>query len=163
VNVKLQAEDGVYPGIRTDSGEITVTGQDGSAHHLRVHRISEGEFAVETPQGLRPARAARDGDAIWVHFEGRTYRFDIARERGRRRGTPLGDLSSPMPGQVQRVLVAEGDVVTAGQPLMVVEAMKMQLEIKATHAGRVERLLAQPGQQVEAGAPLVELKAEVEA
>jgi biotin carboxyl carrier protein len=63
-----------------------------------------------------------------------------------------------MPGQVQRILVAEGDAVGAGQPLLVVEAMKMQLEVKAPHAGRIRRLLTRAGEQVEAGNPLVELE-----
>jgi biotin carboxyl carrier protein len=62
-----------------------------------------------------------------------------------------------MPGQIQKLLVSPGDQVEAHQPLLVVEAMKMQIEIKAPHAGRVAKLLAAEGEQVEAGVPLVEL------
>ena len=64
-----------------------------------------------------------------------------------------------MPGQVQKILVQAGDAVEAGQALAVVEAMKMQLEIKAPHAGTVKELLAAEGDQVAAGVPLVALEA----
>lgn len=56
-----------------------------------------------------------------------------------------------MPGKVIRVLVAAGDRVEAGQGLMVVEAMKMQNEIRSPKSGSVERLVAKEGQAVTAG------------
>jgi len=60
-------------------------------------------------------------------------------------------LTAAMPGKVIRVLVAEGDEVEAGQGIAVVEAMKMQNEMKAPHAGRVASLKAVAGATVEAG------------
>jgi biotin carboxyl carrier protein len=60
-------------------------------------------------------------------------------------------LASLMPGKVVRVLVAEGDSVEAGQGLVVVEAMKMQNEIKAPKPGRVFKMLAREGATVSAG------------
>jgi biotin carboxyl carrier protein len=59
-----------------------------------------------------------------------------------------------MPGKVVRVLVAAGDVVEAGQGLLVVEAMKMQNEIKAPRSGQVISLTAREGATVAAGEPL---------
>jgi biotin carboxyl carrier protein len=56
-----------------------------------------------------------------------------------------------MPGKVIRVLVKAGDDVEAGQGLVVVEAMKMQNEIRSPKKGKVERLLAKEGQTVNAG------------
>ncbi|HSB13592.1 MAG TPA: acetyl-CoA carboxylase biotin carboxyl carrier protein subunit, partial [Bryobacteraceae bacterium] len=58
---------------------------------------------------------------------------------------------APMPGKVVRVLAAEGDLVEAGQGLLVVEAMKMQNEVKAPKAGRVAALAAREGGTVAAG------------
>jgi biotin carboxyl carrier protein len=58
---------------------------------------------------------------------------------------------APMPGKVIRVLVQVGDRVEAGQGLLVVEAMKMQNEIRSPKSGAVERLLAKQGQLVNAG------------
>jgi len=58
---------------------------------------------------------------------------------------------APMPGKVVRLLVREGDRVEAGQGLLVVEAMKMQNEIRSPKNGSVERVLAKEGQPVNAG------------
>ncbi len=58
---------------------------------------------------------------------------------------------APMPGKVVRVLVEQGQTVEAGQGLIVVEAMKMQNEIRSPKSGKVERLLAQEGQIVNTG------------
>jgi biotin carboxyl carrier protein len=63
-------------------------------------------------------------------------------------------LVSPMPGRVVRVLAAPGTDVAAGQGLVVVEAMKMENELRAPRAGRVAELAVREGQTVEAGALL---------
>jgi len=60
-----------------------------------------------------------------------------------------------MPGKIVRVLVAAGQNVEVGQGLVVVEAMKMQNEIRATKSGQAERLLVREGQTVSAGDPLL--------
>jgi biotin carboxyl carrier protein len=67
------------------------------------------------------------------------------------------EVKSPMPGKVVRALVAVGDVVAAGQPLIVVEAMKMENELKAPRAGTVRELRASDGQAIEAGQTLLVL------
>jgi biotin carboxyl carrier protein len=63
-----------------------------------------------------------------------------------------------MPGQVLRVLVEVGETVEQGQPVMVVEAMKMQLEIAAPHTGVVRSLAVGPGDKVAPGIPLAEIE-----
>jgi propionyl-CoA carboxylase alpha chain len=66
-----------------------------------------------------------------------------------------GSLVAPMPGAVVRVSVAVGDVVAAGEPLLVLEAMKMEHQLVAPEAGVVRAVHAEPGRQVEPGAVLV--------
>jgi biotin carboxyl carrier protein len=66
-------------------------------------------------------------------------------------------LRSPMPGRVVKVLVSVGDEVTAGQPLLVVEAMKMENELKAKATGKVAEIHVTTGQTVEGNAKLVTL------
>ncbi len=157
MEVKLNREGEVFRARRDAPGEITVLGPDEPARSITVLRLPDGSYAVETPTGRHHAEAAREGETIWVRWRGRTYCFQMDRGRGRARDLG-GGLASPMPGQVQKVLVATGDAVETHQPLVVVEAMKMQLEIKAPRAGRVKRLLAAEGDQVAAGAPLVEME-----
>jgi biotin carboxyl carrier protein len=75
--------------------------------------------------------------------------------RGRRHGTLEAEgrqqILAPMPGKIVRVLVQAGEKVQAGQGLLVVEAMKMQNEIRSPKSGTVERLLVKEGQPVNAG------------
>ena len=67
-------------------------------------------------------------------------------------------LRAPMPGMIVRVTVQVGDQVQSGQGLIVMEAMKMENELRATGAGVVKRVLASPGTAVEKGALLLELE-----
>src|SRR6185503_15540284 len=68
-----------------------------------------------------------------------------------------GGLTAPMPGRVVKVLVGEGEEVAAGQPLVLLEAMKMEHAVAAPAAGRVSRLHVRAGDPVDAGAALVAL------
>jgi acetyl-CoA/propionyl-CoA carboxylase, biotin carboxylase, biotin carboxyl carrier protein len=78
-----------------------------------------------------------------------------ARERQERAGQAAGDtISAPMQGTVLRVAVADGDEVTAGQELLVVEAMKMENPLRAPHPGRVTGLQAAAGDTVAQGTVL---------
>ena len=69
-----------------------------------------------------------------------------------------GVVKAPMPGLVVRVEVREGQVVEVGEGLVVVEAMKMENELRASSRGVVEQIHVSPGQRVEKGAPLVTIK-----
>jgi biotin carboxyl carrier protein len=90
------------------------------------------------------------------------YRFEIEARDPRRfsrraaghTGEGFQTLASPMPGKVVRVLVAAGDTVAAGQGILVVEAMKMQNEMKAARAGTVLTMAAKEGVTVVAGETL---------
>ena len=64
-------------------------------------------------------------------------------------------LSSGMPGKIVKVMVAKGDDVIPNQPLLIMEAMKMENEMRAQHAARVKEVLVKPGDSVESGAVLV--------
>ncbi len=78
-----------------------------------------------------------------------------ARSEGLAAGKGPANVTSVMPGKVVRVLVSPGDEVTAGQGLVVVEAMKMENEIAAPKPGKVASVHVEPGRPVEAGATLV--------
>jgi pyruvate carboxylase len=65
---------------------------------------------------------------------------------------------APIPGTVSAILVSEGDTITENQPLMIVEAMKMETKVSASVAGVVESIVVKEGQQVKAGELLISLK-----
>ena len=97
------------------------------------------------------------GGVLVVVIAGRRFEIGIRDpRRWSRKSAGVGaegrqTVTSPMPGKVVRVLVSPGDEVKAGQGLLVVEAMKMQNEMKAAKAGRVVSISAQPGATVGAG------------
>ena len=69
-----------------------------------------------------------------------------------------GVVKSVMPGIVLKVFVAEGDKVESGEPLLILEAMKMENEIQADFAGTVKKIFVEEGQSVEGGDPLFEIE-----
>lgn len=109
------------------------------------------------------ARVEETASALVVVIDG--YRFEIEvrdpRRYGRRSGGAGGEgvatVVAPMPGKVVRVLVAAGETVEAGQGLLVVEAMKMQNEMKAARAGSVLSISAREGDTVTAGEVLARI------
>jgi biotin carboxyl carrier protein len=102
-------------------------------------------------------------DEWGVVANGRRFFAKVESERSRIKaaGKPAtsgdGSVRSPMPGRVVRVLVGEGDVVAAGTPVAVVEAMKMENELAATGDGVVRKVHVAAGATVEGGALLVEI------
>ena len=107
-------------------------------------------------------------DGLDVHVDGvaMPVSFPAARRRGGRQaaaataGAGQHAAVAPMPGRVVKVLVAPGDVVAERQPVAVLEAMKMQNDVRAARAGRVREIRAAEGSLVEAGAVLVVIDAE---
>lgn len=140
--------------------EVTLI-RDGEAFVL------EGQTLVQHNRGrlyltLRDGRtclahAAKVGDVWWVHLNGRTYKWERI-EPGSSGAEDEGGLVAPMPGKVLEVLVAQGDVVEAGTPLMVLEAMKMEHRIVAAADGTVVAVHYEAGDQVAQGAVLLDLE-----
>lgn len=126
----------------------------------------EGVFSiVETERGVWSALV--DGRSFEVIeeegayvVEGERVKTEIVDPRSPRRSLPGSSvegrqtLAASMPGKIVRVLVAEGDTVVRGQGVVVVEAMKMQNEVKSPKDGRVVSLAAVEGTTVNAGAVL---------
>jgi pyruvate carboxylase subunit B len=111
-------------------------------------------------------RISRLSDGTWrIEWRGRQVLVRVADDLAERarlahaaHAGPM-PLRSPMPGMVVKVLVEEGDLVTLEQPLLVVEAMKMQNELAAPVAGKVVNLSVKPGQAVEGDQVLLEIRA----
>lgn len=80
------------------------------------------------------------------------------RNRSRGKADNAGKLVAPMPGLILSVLVNVGDAVEKGQPLVVMESMKMQMQLRSTVSGQVESIQVQPGMQVNKGTTLVVVK-----
>jgi len=154
---------GTYLG---SEGPVTVASRGGSDGMERVsvderelgvsvQRFSDGEMAITFEDG-RVVRTVvtYERDCAWVSVAGQTYRLQEV-EEGAAIEEDMGSLEAPMPGTVLKVDVAVGDVVKAGQTLLVLEAMKMEHEIKAPYDGTVTEIAAIEGAMVNPGKKLV--------
>jgi biotin carboxyl carrier protein len=127
--------------------EVEVAGSRGPLLSLLVEGQSH-EVGLEARPGGYTVLLAGETVAVDLVPSARGAVAPPARAHGPAR------LAAPMPGRVVRVLAADGDEVAAGQGLVVIEAMKMENEIRAPRAGRVLELGVREGQAVEAGALL---------
>ena len=101
-------------------------------------------------------------NTLWVHFEGRTFSLDASAGRKARKkaggGGSSDQVMAPMPGKITKIMLKAGDKVSAGQAVLVMEAMKMEYTLKAEVAGVVESISSQVGDQVVLGKQLVKIK-----
>jgi len=125
----------------------------GSQLSVRVN----GQVVDLTTEGTPPEiGAVASGHRSYVRVESERMR---SAEQAKKTTVTGGDkiVKSPMPGRVVKVLVTKGDVVEVGQGLMVLEAMKMENEVRARIAGTVAEVHVAPGATVEGNAKLVTL------
>jgi biotin carboxyl carrier protein len=98
------------------------------------------------------AYVTADNAKRWVTVNGRSFvltKQTGARKSGGGHHHTAGELTAPMPGQVRAVNVSEGDAVTKGQTLLVIEAMKMEIRIQSPMDGVASRVLVKQGETVE--------------
>jgi acetyl/propionyl-CoA carboxylase alpha subunit len=140
-------------GYRFDRhGRLEVLEVDGERRDALLHRCSPDAVDLEV-DGVR--RTYRVSGGYVNTAEGQVDLVELPRFTDPTAALAAGSLTSPMPGTVLRVSVEEGAEVEARQPLLVLEAMKMEHEITAPAAGTVTELRVTAGAQVEAGAVLV--------
>jgi biotin carboxyl carrier protein len=144
------------------SGRYVLT-IDGARHVVDAVPLDHGAVSLLIDGRSYDVELEEVGDEVQVLVNGQLLVVDVADERALRlRAGAAGftvtgrvTLTAPMPGKVVRVLVAPGAVVTEGQGLLVVEAMKMENELKSPKAGTVIEVFAKEGSAVEANAKLL--------
>jgi len=143
---------GVYR-IAVDGNEFLVDGKKtGRTNYSLI--VDNRSFEIEVDNAE---------DEYRVLVDGRNYHVNLMDERRVRVGGAQSELqlqgrqkvSVPMPGKVIAVLVSTGDAVEKGQGLVIVEAMKMENEVRSPVAGEVKEIRVKPGDAVEGGAVLV--------
>ncbi|MGI5156266.1 biotin carboxylase N-terminal domain-containing protein [Microbispora sp. CA-102843] len=150
---------GVPVRVRGAAGDAEIEVNERSLGRARLERTGSGEAAVTLGGITRRYAVARNRETVWLAEGGRAWpltRHEPGDPKDRAGGALSGDgvVRSPMPGTVLLVKAAEGDRVTAGQPLVVVEAMKMEHTLTAPADGVLAELRARPGQTVELDAVL---------
>ncbi len=140
--VGLDGRDVTVDAARIDGHTLSLL-VGGASHEVTIAADpASGQLAVTV--GVVPLTVTLNGRRQW----GR-------KDEGSRAGSGPQRLTAPMPGKVLRVLVQAGDVVQANRPLIVIEAMKMENELRAARDGMISEIHAREGQSVDRGALLL--------
>jgi len=119
------------------------------------HGATRGELIVREGDRRHRLFAVVSGGRTWVFWDGVTY--EIVDEAGRARQLHMhGAVTAPMPATVTAVNVAAGDLVKQGDVLIVLEAMKMELPIRASGNGTVAAVHCRPGDLVQPDISLID-------
>jgi len=142
---------------------VRLDGESVDARYEEVDRL--GQVALHLGTESHALSIEGDEQSATVSYAGHAYRVELEDEREQaahaaesRRGGRGGDVKAVMPGVVVELLVAVGERVERGQPLLLLEAMKMQNEIAAPMDGCVKALHVSQGQAVPSGARLATLE-----
>lgn len=150
--------------LENKEGRYVYSDKEGSIE-LDIKEISPGILSILVGEKSFLAAVARDKNKIIVALEGFHFEFQeveaTAAERGREEAASSGVIAikAPMPGKVVRVVVSEGEKVRKNQTLAIVEAMKMENEIKAAVEGIIKKIYVAEGELVDSEKPLLELEA----
>ena len=155
IEVVVDGDRAVVNGEATPARLSEITGTP-----IRILSLGERVYRLQVRPGARKGEYTLWLDGHRFDLEALDERTRAIRDLSATKSGPTGPapLVAPMPGMVVRVHVHEGDGVQTGQGLVVMEAMKMENELRAAGAGRVKRVLVSPGTAVEKGSLLLELE-----
>jgi biotin carboxyl carrier protein len=125
----------------------------------KVTPIGNGRYLIEQDSKTEIAYAIASGRETWVFLDGRTFLVSASAAAGTRATTTdeSDALAAPMPATVVRIEVSPGQTVSRDSLLVMLEAMKMELPIRAPRDGRVTAIHCQVGEIVQPGVPLLVL------
>lgn len=134
---------------------------NGEVHEIEIVAVREDSLTFLMSGRPVVAYVAQDGDRSFVSIAGRSYEFSRRSPRRDRTRPAAGgfepQVRSPMPGKILDVKVGEGETVADGQPLVLLEAMKMENALSADGPARVTAVHVAAGELVEVGQLLIEL------
>ena len=127
---------------------------------VEVERIDAGTYRISLGERRLEVVIAREPGVDWGWADGRAFRWTRAAEvadRGPEPAADAGAVRAPMPAVVTAVAAAPGQTVTRGDTLVTLEAMKMEIPLKAPRDGRVSAVRCAAGDRVDPDTPLVDL------
>jgi biotin carboxyl carrier protein len=136
----------------TPSGKGYVATLDDKSVAVEILQAKDGKLDLLIDGKRVTAYVSSENAKRWVTVNGQTFmltKSSGARKSGHGHHHAAGELTAPMPGQVRAVNISEGDAVTKGQTLLLLEAMKMEIKVQAPRDGVVISIQVKQGQTVE--------------
>jgi acetyl/propionyl-CoA carboxylase alpha subunit len=147
----LRDSRGEYRATIEPDGRVSIDGTIVAATVLAPGELRVGDTGH--------AWVCASGDTRWVFLDGEVFEIEVQPEgRRRRAASSHASLSAPMPATVVRVEVSAGAVVRHGDTLVILEAMKMELPIRASVDGTVTAVHCKPGDLVQPGVALIDIE-----
>ena len=129
----------------------------------RKVKVDGEEYEVELEKHNGLWNVTIEGKSFNIEIEGSSVGdTSVSKRKRANRGKKSGTISSTIPGKIVSISAKEGQMVSEGDVVMILEAMKMQNEIQAPISGRIVELNCSPGETIEANAPLIVIDPEVE-
>jgi propionyl-CoA carboxylase alpha chain len=150
--------------LRRDGDRVFVRVDDGPEQPVQLEQVHGPLRSLVLGERRIELMAALDDDAVRLAIAGLEYRAEVLDEAharlatvaaGRASGHARRELKAPMPGLLVKILCQVGDTIDAGQPLAVLQAMKMENELALPRGGTVASINAEAGQTVEQGQVLL--------
>jgi biotin carboxyl carrier protein len=152
----------------SDHAEAYKASFEDKNYKLDMAKVSPNSFSISFDGLSRTVHIADSDDAVYVHIDGRVVKLDKVTDDVKKftsDGMEYGakdEIKTPMPGKIVKMLVEEGQRIEVGQPLVIVESMKMENEIKSLTNGTVKSVNFKDGDLVEPSQAILNLEPDEE-
>jgi biotin carboxyl carrier protein len=141
--------------VVSESASFVLFDFEGEEYSVNLGPLVDGKMVLNMKGKNRPVILV---DTHYV-VDGKEFVIDVPkRTRKQNKSQDHGQMKSPMPGKILKILVKIGEEVVPGTPILVMEAMKMEHTIKASKSGTIEKIFFKEGDQVAGGVELVNVK-----
>lgn len=159
MNYTFKFQDEFYTlDIEEESGKAEIE-IDEKKFDVEFAQIDKNVYSLKIGDESVTIGVLKKGKKIEVFHNGELYEFEVSTGRARQRevtgDSGIQEIKSPMPGRIVKILKGEGEEVNEGEGVIVVEAMKMESELKSSVAGTVTQVNVEEGNTVESGTILL--------
>ena len=142
----------------TESGEIFNIELNEKKYNAELIKIDSNLYSMILDGQTCTVAIKKEGKSIEIFYKGDLFSFEVPSARDKsslENASGVDKISAPMPGRVVKVLKKVGDIIKEGEGLIVVEAMKMESELKSSIDGKVSEISVKDGDTVDLGAHLI--------
>lgn len=153
----------VYKVNIEEDEDLNIVEIEGESKETRFTKIDSNLYSVIIENESLTIGIFKKGKKIQVFYRGNLFELETISDRDSSKAGSAGtglEVISPMPSRIVKILKEEGDEVKEDEPVIVVEAMKMESELKAPSTGKIKEVKVSEGDTVDEGAILVTLSAE---
>lgn len=139
---------------------------DGKYSDFSIKKMSKNVYKILLKNGESLiAYSAHDNKHIYVSINSYQYIFDLLSDDIYNLSDIINDdkhehIKSPMPGSIVKIMVNEGDNINEGEPVIIIEAMKMETKLYASISGKIKNISCKAGEQVDSDVSLIEIEKE---